>query len=406
MLRMEEWMDIKMLKQEGHSIRKICELTGHSRNTVRKVLRSKAPQAFDKPERKSLLDEFKPYLEQRYQQCALSCVRLLDEIRSMGYGGGIDTVRRFVRTLKPATRARQKMTVRFETSPGKQSQADWAYCGRFPDATGKLVSIYCFVIILAYSRAMYIEFTTSMKLPVLIGCHLRAFDFFGGWTETILYDNMKQVRIDRETLNPLFVDFANHYGIGVKTHQPRRPRTKGKVERMVDYIKDNFLNGRSFADLLDLNAQGLRWLERVAHTRIHATTGQQPAVLLEQERAHLIPLNSIAPYQLTLKDSRVVDASGFVRYRGSRYSVPPAHVGGTVLIEQSEAHLRIRSGDLIIAEHKLASSKGECVSQREHVEQLWRLSLKRAPEPQPNWQVTFEQQVETPSLRLYEEAAQ
>src|SRR6266540_275264 len=164
MLRMEEWMDIKMLKQQGHSIRKICELTGHSRNTVRDVLRGKAPKAFNKPERKSLLDEFKSYVEHRYQQCALSCVRLIEEIRPMGYGGGIDTLRRFVRTLKPAARARQKMTVRFETPPGKQSQADWAYCGRFADNAGKLVSVYCFVIILSYSRAMYVEFTTSMKL--------------------------------------------------------------------------------------------------------------------------------------------------------------------------------------------------------------------------------------------------
>jgi transposase len=406
MLRMEEWMDIKMLKQQGHSIRKISELTGHSRNTVRDVLREKAPQVFNKPERKSLLDEFKPYVKQRYEQCALSCVRLFEEICSMGYRGKIDTLRRFVRTLKPAARARQKMTVRFETPPGQQSQADWAYCGRFPDSTGKLISIYCFVIILSYSRAMYVEFTTSMKLPILIGCHLRAFAYFGGWTESVLYDNMKQVRIDSQTLNPLFVDFASHYGITIKTHQPRRPRTKGKVERMVDYIKDNFLNGRSFSDLTDLNTQGLHWLENVAHTRVHATTGVQPVVLLEQERSHLIQLDSIAPYQLTLKDSRVVDASGFVRYRGSRYSVPPAHVGNAVLVEEGATALTIRSGDLIIAEHKLAQAPGACISLPEHIEQLWRLSLKRPPEPQPNWQITFEQQVETPRLSLYEEVAQ
>jgi transposase len=136
---MEEWMDIKMLKQQGHSIHKISELTGHSRNTVRKVLRGKAPQAFNKPGRKSLLDEFKPYVEPRYQQCALSCMRLIEEIRSMGYRGGIDTLRRFVRTLKPAAHARQKMTVRVETPPGKQAQVDWAYCGRSPDSAGKLI---------------------------------------------------------------------------------------------------------------------------------------------------------------------------------------------------------------------------------------------------------------------------
>jgi hypothetical protein len=94
-----------------------------------------------------------------------------------------------------------------------------------------------------------------------------------------------------------------------------------------------------------------------------------------------------------------------VRYRGSRYSVPPAHVGSTVLVEEGATALRVRSGDLIIAEHKLAAGPGACISQPEHIEQLWRLSLKRAPEPQPNWQVTFGQQVETPRLSLYEEVA-
>src|SRR5262245_17030348 len=103
-----------------------------------------------------------------------------------------------------------------------------------------------------------------MKLPSLIGCHLRAFDYFGGWIESILFDNMKQVRIDAQTLNPLFVDFANHYGITIKTHRPCRPRTKGKVEWTVDYIKDNFLNGWTFIDLNDLNAQARHWLETVA----------------------------------------------------------------------------------------------------------------------------------------------
>jgi transposase len=403
MLRMEEWMDIKMLKQQGHSIRQIAELTGYSRNTVRKVLREKAPQPFNKPERDSLLDPFKSYVEQRYQQCALSCVRMLNEIQAMGYAGGIDTLRRFVRTLKPAIKAKERMTVRFETPPGKQAQADWAYCGRFTDAAGKLISIYCFVIILSYSRAMYVEFTTSMKLPLLIGCHLRAFDYFGGWVESILYDNMKQVRIDAQTLNPLFVDFANHYGITIKTHRPRRPRTKGKVERMVDYIKDNFLNGRTFIDLSDLNTQCLNWLETVAHTRIHATTEQRPCDLLAQERSALVPLESITPYRLTLKDSRVVDASGFVRYRGSRYSVPPNHVGSTVLIEEGAATLRIRSDDLIIVEHNLASGPGETVSKPEHIEQLWQLSLKRPAPSSPNWQMTFAESVQTPPLALYEE---
>ena len=405
MLRMEKWMDIKMLKQQGHSIRKIAELTGYSRNTVRKVLRGQAPQPFHKPVRESLLDQFKPYIEQRYQECALSCARLIEEIRPMGYQGGIDTIRRFVRTLKPAIKAKERLTVRFETPPGRQAQADWAYCGRFTNGAGQLISIYCFVIILSYSRAMYVEFTTSMKLPLLIECHLRAFDYFGGWVESVLYDNMKQVRIDAQTLNPLLLDFANHYGITIKTHRPRRPRTKGKVERMVNYLKGNFLNGRSFVDLNDLNVQARHWLETVAHTRVHATTQQRPCDLLTQERAALVPLGSIAPYQLTLKDYRVVDSSGFVRYRGSRYSVPPDQTGATVLIEEGAATIKIRCGDLIIAEHNLAGSPGQTVSHPEHIERLWQLSLNRPAPPAPNWQVTFAEPVQRPSLELYEEVS-
>jgi len=85
MLRMEKWMDIKMLKQQGHSIRQIAELTAHSRNTVRKVLRGQAPQPFHKPVRESLLDQFKPYIKQHDRECALSCARLIEEICPMGY---------------------------------------------------------------------------------------------------------------------------------------------------------------------------------------------------------------------------------------------------------------------------------------------------------------------------------
>src|SRR5262249_20470342 len=160
-------------------------------------------------------------------------------------------------------------------------------------------------IVLGFSRYMYIEFTTSMKLPVLIACHLRAFAYWGGWPASLLLDNMKQVKLGRGRWNPLFIDFAGHYGIAVKTHQVRRPRTKGKVERMVDYVKDNFLNGRSFVDVDDLNAQGLNWLATVANVRTHATTGRRPIDLLAEEG--LTQYGEIRPYQISDRDVRKVD---------------------------------------------------------------------------------------------------
>ena len=128
MLNWEAWMNIKHLHQEGHSIKAITRLTGHSRNTVRRILRQAKPEPFKTPARSSCLDEFKPYVEQRYQECALSTVRLFQEIRTMGYTGSPVTLYRFTQTLRAQQRTRSLLTVRYETPPGEQVQADWTYC--------------------------------------------------------------------------------------------------------------------------------------------------------------------------------------------------------------------------------------------------------------------------------------
>jgi transposase len=394
-------MDIKLLQKQGLSIRQIALLTGFSRNTVRRLLRQTAPQPFQNPHRKSLLDDFKPYIEKRFQECSLSAVRLLDEIQPMGYTGSVDSIRRYLRSIRPLSRALAKATVRFETPPGHQAQCDWSYCGRFSSPSGSVIPLYCFACQLSFSRYLYIEFTTSMNISWLIECHIRAFDYFGGWCETFLYDNMKQVRLSRDTLNPLFLDFATHYGFAIKTHKPRRPRTKGKIERVIDYIKDNFLNGRVFSSIEDVNLQGRNWLDRVANVRIHATTDQRPVDLLNAEK--LIPLDSISPYRLRLKEARKVSSEGLVSYCGSRYSVPPEHVGKTVLVEQSGQRIIIRSNDLILFDHPRAERKGSRVVAAEHIEAMWKMTLDRPGPSLPHWEIRFNDEVAQTQLREYEE---
>ena len=124
-------MDIKMLHLQGHSIRKIANLTGFSRNTVRRVLREKVPQPFQCPERGSKLDSFKDYVAARFLASGLSAVRLFEEIKTQGYSGSVITLRRFVRTLKADAQAKKKATVRFETAAGQQAQVDssWRILG-------------------------------------------------------------------------------------------------------------------------------------------------------------------------------------------------------------------------------------------------------------------------------------
>lgn len=402
MLKWEEQMDIKFLVGQGHSIRQVAKLSGHARNTVRNVIRPHENQS--QPEsrgRKSKLTDFKEYLTARSLETGLSGVRLCAEIRAMGFTGSVSAVRRFLQTIEK-TGVSPKATVRFETPPGEQSQVDWAEIGYFLDEEGIKRKIYAFMMVLSYSRILFIEFVTDISTETLIACHQKAFAYFGGYTRRILYDNMKQVRLSQTEWNPLFQDFLGHYGIIANTHRPYRARTKGKVERAVLYLRDSFIKGREFENLADLRQQGFHWQEETANRRVHATTGEKPYELFKNEQ--LIPLANVTEYRLAAKVSRKVSAEGFVHYAGSRYSVAPQAVGKTVLIEQDEQILRVKSDDLIIAEHQVSARKNADVINPEHAAEMWRLSLGKTPVPNSRkLQVMFNSEVAVTPLQRYEE---
>ncbi len=293
----------------------------------------------------------------------------------MGYTGSIATLRRYLHSLKPEQERLKKLTVRFKIPTGKQSQVVWAYCGRFPDPAECLLPVYVFVLVLGFSRMLYIEFTSSMKLPALMCCHLNAFDFLGGSTREIRYDNMKQVRLSPDELHPWFVDFAAHYGFAIKTHRVRRPRTKGKVERMVHAQREECFpqwllvrgSGRSQRSGTPL-AHAHRQL---SHPRHHAKACHRSLGARQ-----LSVLDSAARYPLCEFVSREAGFDGFVRFQRSRYSLPPEYAGQTVLIGQREPQIIIRSRDLILAEHRPAQKAGETVADPTHVAALWKLSLQ------------------------------
>jgi transposase len=405
MIKVDQLMDIQYLHTQGRSIRDIARATGHARNTVRKVLRSEHDLKIKTTQRSSKLDPFKDYLKQRYEEHALSAVRLIEEIRSMGYGGSIATLRRYLRTLKADTRRQAKLTIRFETPPGKQAQADWAYCGRFATPDGGKVPVYAFLMVMGFSRMMFVRFTTSMKMGPLLECHREAFAYFGGRPEQLLYDNMKQVRLAPGKFNEQLLDFARHYGFTPRTHRAYRPRTKGKVERPVQYLKDNFLAGRQFDGIDDLNVRVRHWLEQTANQRIHGTTRQRPVDLFEQEKPKLTPIGDVAPYRFLDPVSRVVSYESMIQFRGSRYSVPPAYAGQSVEVVAEGGQIHIRLHDTIIAEHQEATGKGQCVVQPEHLAELWKITEQqiKPPDDAPRWSVTFDQAVATTPLARFEE---
>lgn len=400
-------MDIKGLASEGVAVREIARRTGKSRNTVRKVLRGEHAMRMKSPDRNSKLDPFKDRVRERFERYDLSAVRLIEEIRPLGYAGSIVTLRRYLRTLKAPGERMKQVTVRFETPPGKQAQADWTECGRFNFGEGRKLTVYAFLIVLSWSRHMFVRFTTSMKLAELISCHQAAFAFFGGWPREILYDNMKQVRIGPGKWNEAFLDFAVHHDIVPKTCRPYRPRTKGKVERPVDYLKDNFLAGRTFESLDDLNAQVLHWLDHVANVRVHGTTGAVPQERLLEEG--LTPHSSVVPYRFSQPVMRLVSREAMVHYQGSRYSVPPSFAGRNVSVAPEGSILRIVAGEELVAEHRQALKPGQSIVAREHLADLWKLTNAQIAAPrdagQERWHLLAAQKVEQVPLAIYEQAA-
>ena len=300
-------MRIRILRQQGRSLRAIAMELGYSVNTVRKYLQDeKAPRYSARPARALKVAPFEQYLRERIAAAApdwIPAAVLWREICERGFDGAERTVRQYVATLKP--RPVDEPLVRFETAPGDQMQADWVEFRRRRDD-----SLYAFVATLGYSRAAYVEFVGDMKLDSLLACHAHCFERFGGVPRRILYDNMKTVVLERDAygakqhrFQPGFLDFAHHYGFVPELCRPYRAKTKGKVERMNGYLRHSFfvplvakLNAVGWElDIATANTEVQRWLHEVAHQRNHGTTKQRPAALLEQEQAQLLPLPPLYP---------------------------------------------------------------------------------------------------------------
>ena len=354
MLGGREVIEIMRLRDEGVSVKEIARRTGFSRNTVRKYLRSPEVPSYG-PRRSggSKLDSFKPFLLQRTQVDGVwNAERLLREIRARGYSGSLTILKDFVRPLRPPKTL--PVAVRYEVEPGIEAQVDF---GVFPytDLAGKRRSVLAFVMLLSFSREMFIEFVQQQDLSTLLRCHLRAFEAFGGVPKRILYDNMKTVVIEREAdrvvFHPRLLDFALLAGFTPKACRPYRAQSKGRVERAIGYLRNSFWPAVRFTDPVDLNRQVNNWLAEVANVRVHGTTNARPIDLLDVERPHLLPLKPTSTFSALLAEEHKVSRDAFVSFQGNRYGVPWRYAGRFVSVTATATHVEIRSERDLIAVH-------------------------------------------------------
>lgn len=332
-LRVEEWIHIRALAQQGVTISEIARQTGRDPKTVRNALRQAGPQPRRTPRRPTKLDGFHDYLRERLSQGCWNASVLFDELRQRGYPGQISRLRDFLRPLRQEQRRQQEATIRFETAPGRQAQVDWGDFGKiFVPQTGRWAPLYGFVFTLGYSRACHVEFTTSCDLEHFLAGHLAAFTALG-IPEQMLYDNLKTAILGRQPDGtPIFpgrfLDFALTYGFTPKFCRPYRAQTKGKVERGIGYLRQNFWVRvapevqAGTLDLAGLQRRVLDWIATVAHPRIHGTHGEVVAVRLARELPLLASVAARPRYELGYTAWRRVGRDGRFSYRGQFYQAP------------------------------------------------------------------------------------
>jgi transposase len=341
--------------------------------TVRKVVRRAPPKP--RAPRPSLLDPFRPLINKLVIQDGLTAIRVLEEIRAIGYPGGYSILKELVRHVRP--KAVRRAHLRFETGLGEQGQVDLSpYSLLLGDV---VTAVVCFSFVLGFSRWLYLRFFLHADAHTVCHSHVLAFEEAGGVPYEILYDRMKQVVLESDAhgvvFHPLFARMVEHYGFRAIALEPGYKEGKGKVENTFKYQERNFLAGRRFISIEDLNQQAKIWLER-ANARIHRTTMEEPSKRLELERPHLIPLPT-SRFNAAVMASRLVGDDFCVPWQTNRYSVSPEFCGHSALLRVLEDRLEIEIGGRIVVTHQVRDTKHKRYLLPEHEAAFRRRSTRR-----------------------------
>ena len=365
-------MEVLVLKKKGLSLREIARKLGIHRKTVRKYLEHPeliGRYVMSKP-RKSMLTPYMGTIDSWLAEDGqYKGTWIYDHLQPLGYTGSYEMVKRKVRQLKEDMG--RKAYIRFETEPGRQAQVDF---GEFQVQRddGGVEKYYLFSMILGYSRKLYAELIEKCDLPNFLDCHIRAFEYFGGVPQEIVYDRMKNVFIrkvaGKAEFNKTLMGFAIHYGFKPEVAPSYAPWVKGKVERPYHFIREGFWRGYSFVNPKVTNRDLLAWLQ-VKDERIHGTTHEKITVRFEREKPHLGGLPLYA-FDTSYRAYRKVGKDCTVNFEGNRYVVPHRYVGKKVVIRVREKKLRIFADEKLVVSYGTPEGKGHLVQDPRFYEDL------------------------------------
>ena len=239
-----------------------------------------------------------------------------------------------------------------------------------------------FVIVLAYSRLMYVEFTVSQTMEHSLACHEHAFAAFGGVPLKIMLDNLKSAVLQRlagiaPVSNPRYVDFARHYGFAIAPCNVARANEKGRVESGVGYVKKNLLRGLELTEFSAIQAAAQVWLDTIANVRIHGETHQRPVDLFAQERPHLLPLNQNR-YDVARPATTRASSQFRITLDTNRYSVPCAFAHRRLTAKAYPDRICIYFDTELIARHNRSYSRHQDIEDPEHAKGLLAQRVREA----------------------------
>ena len=358
---------------------------------------------------RTVLTGYTGILDSMLKNGITNSVVILERLQSVGYPGGLTTVKTYIAAHKDLVPAKRQLTVpqgsrgrRFTTAPGEAYQMDWGFT-KVVDYSGNEFQAACFAMICHHCGQRYIEFFPNAKQENLFIGMIHAF-YYMGVPEYVLTDNMKSVVLHRDldgypVWQKDYEAFMKAVGFKTKLCKPRHPFTKGKVERLVRFVKENFLVGRVFWNVTDLNRAALEWCN-TQNALYHKAIAGVPQELHDTLCAeNLRVLDSEQALLFYLCPERRISFDGFVNYEGRRFGVPFHYRNATARIMRKDDLIYIYSADLkqLLTTHDVTWSRRDrfCADQYVTVEQPEEFPTAPVKTeivmlPEPNVNLSFE----------------
>ena len=302
----------------------------------------------------------------------------LERLQAVGFSGGSTAVKVYIASHRDLVPAKRHMVEpqgnrgrRYETKPGEAFQMDWGFV-RVLDEVGNEYQSACFTLCCHHCGSMFIEFFPNAKQENLFIGMIHAFQYMG-IPEYILTDNMKSVVDHRDmsgkpVWNREYEAFMITLGFKTKLCKPRHPYTKGKVERLVRFVKGNFLAGRTFWNVTDLNQQALEWCNKQNHSFHKGLYGIPRETHLHACANNLHRVDDTPEVRRYLCLLRKITFDGFVHFEGRRFGVPYQYAGQYARISRQGRTLYIYSEDLrhLLATHEVTWSRRDSYCEEQY----------------------------------------